>query len=128
MRSPPSPVRRRRSRQACYQSGGSSPYCALQVRVLTATPIPRLRTPSPWVNKSVNISNVETYGLDLEGNYAARLFDRPASLRFLTAWQPHVIYRQPGLTTVDQGGAAFGAGGMAATPAVRLSAYLRSAR
>jgi iron complex outermembrane receptor protein len=53
------------------------------------------------------------------------LFGRPASLRFLTAWQPHVIYRQPGLTTVDQGGAAFGPGGMAATPSVRLSAYLR---
>ena len=47
------------------------------------------------------------------------------SLRFLTAWQPHVYYRQPGLATADQGGVAFGAGGMASTPAVRVSGFLR---
>jgi outer membrane receptor protein involved in Fe transport len=47
------------------------------------------------------------------------------SLRVLTAWQPHVYYRQPGLATVDQGGVAFGAGGMASTPAVRVSGYFR---
>jgi outer membrane receptor protein involved in Fe transport len=110
---------------ACYQSGGSSPYCALQVRPNGYTDTSAANAVTGWVNKSVNISNVETYGLDFETNYSTRLFGRPASLRFLTAWQPHVIYRQPGLTTIDQGGAAFGPGGMAATPSVRLSAYLR---
>jgi iron complex outermembrane receptor protein len=110
---------------ACYQSGGTSPYCALQVRPNGYTDSSAANAVTGWVNKSVNISNVETYGLDFETNYSTRLFDRPASLRLLTAWQPHVIYRQPGLTTIDQGGAAFGAGGMAATPSVRVSAYLR---
>ena len=47
------------------------------------------------------------------------------SLRVLTAWQPHVYYRQPGLATSDQGGVAFGPGGMAATPAVRVSGFFR---
>jgi iron complex outermembrane receptor protein len=110
---------------ACYQSGGSSPYCALQRRPNGYTDTSAANAVTTWINRSVNISNVETYGLDLEANYSTRLFDRPASLRFLTAWQPHVIYRQPGLTTVDQGGAAFGPGGMAATPSVRLSVSLR---
>lgn len=110
---------------ACYQSGGSSPYCALQVRPNGYTDKSVSNAVTTWINRSVNISNIETYGLDFESNYSTRLFGRPASLRMLTAWQPHVIYRQPGLATIDQGGAAFGASGMAATPSVRLSAFLR---
>ena len=111
--------------QACYQSGGSSPYCALQVRPNGYSDKSAANAVTSWVNRSVNISEVETFGLDLEGNYAGRLFDRPMSIRVLTAWQPHVYYRQPGLATVDQGGVAFGAGGMASTPAVRVSGYFR---
>ena len=110
---------------ACYQSGGSSPYCALQIRPNGYTNTSAANAVTTWINQSVNISNIETYGLDFETNYSTRLFGRAASLRFLTAWQPHLIYRQPGLATIDQGGAAFGASGMAATPSVRLSAYLR---
>lgn len=111
--------------QACYQSGGSSPYCALQVRPNGYSDKSAANAVTSWVNRSVNIAEIETFGLDLEGNYAGRLFDRPMSLRVLTAWQPHVYYRQPGLATVDQGGVAFGAGGMASTPAVRVSSYWR---
>jgi iron complex outermembrane receptor protein len=111
--------------QACYQSGGTSPYCALQKRPNGYTDTSAANAVTAWVNRSVNISEVETFGLDLEGNYAARLFDRPMSLRVLAAWQPHVYYRQPGLATVDQGGVAFGSGGMASTPAVRVSGYFR---
>jgi outer membrane receptor protein involved in Fe transport len=110
---------------ACYQSGGTSQYCALQVRPNGYTNTSTANAVTTWINQSVNISDIETYGLDLETNYSTRLFDRPASLRFLTAWQPHLIYRQPGLTTIDQGGAAFGSNGMSATPSVRLSASLR---
>jgi outer membrane receptor protein involved in Fe transport len=110
---------------ACYQSGGSSPYCALQKRPNGYSDKSAANAVTSWVNRSVNIAEVETFGLDLEANYATRLFERPASLRVLTAWQPHVYYRQPGLAVVDQGGAAFGAGGMASTPAVRVSGYFR---
>jgi outer membrane receptor protein involved in Fe transport len=111
--------------QACYQSGGTSPYCALQKRPNGYKDTSAANAVTSWVNRSVNIAEVETFGIDLEGNYATKLFDRPASLRVLTAWQPHVYYRQPGLATVDQGGAAFGAGGMASTPAVRVSGFFR---
>jgi iron complex outermembrane receptor protein len=110
---------------ACYQSGGTSPYCALQVRPNGYTDTSAANAVTSWVNRSVNISEIETFGLDFEANYSGKAFDRPMSLRFLTAWQPHVYYRQPGLATNDQGGVAFGAGGMAATPAVRISAFLR---
>jgi outer membrane receptor protein involved in Fe transport len=110
---------------ACYQSGGTSPYCALQRRPNGYTDTSAANAVTTWINRSVNISEVETFGLDFEANYSGKLFDRPASFRFLTAWQPHVYYEQPGLATVDQGGVAFGAGGMAATPAVRVSGFFR---
>jgi outer membrane receptor protein involved in Fe transport len=110
---------------ACYQSGGTSPYCALQVRPNGYTNTSTSNAVTTWINQSVNISDIETYGLDFETNYTTRLFGRNASLRFLSAWQPHMIYRQPGLATIDLGDVAFGAGGMAATPSVRLSTYFR---
>lgn len=110
---------------ACYASGGSSPYCALQRRPNGFSDRSPANAVTNWYNRSVNISEIETLGLDLEANYAGRLFGRPMSLRFLTAWQPHVYYRQPGLATSDQGGVAFGPLGMAATPAVRVSGFLR---
>jgi outer membrane receptor protein involved in Fe transport len=75
--------------------------------------------------QNVNISQIETWGVDFEANYAMTLFDRPLSLRALTAWQPHIYYRQPNVTTIDQGGVAFGPTGLGASPSVRVSAYLR---
>lgn len=110
---------------ACYASGGTSPYCALQKRPNGFADKSAANAVTSWVNRSVNISEIETLGLDLEANYSGRLMERPMSLRFLTAWQPHVYYRQPGLATSDQGGVAFGPGGMAATPAVRVSGFFR---
>jgi outer membrane receptor protein involved in Fe transport len=110
---------------ACYKSGGTSPYCALQRRPNGFTDTSAANAVTAWINQSVNISNIETWGADLEANYAGKLFDRPMSLRFLTAWQPHVYYRQPDLPVIDQGGVAFGPGGMASTPSVRVSGYFR---
>lgn len=111
--------------QLCYASGGSSPYCAMQTRPNGFTDTSAANAVTAWTTSYVNIAEVETWGADLEANYQGKLFGRPASLRVLTAWQPHVYYRQPGLTTVDQGGVAFGSLGLASTPAVRVSAFLR---
>jgi iron complex outermembrane receptor protein len=111
--------------QLCYTSGGSSPYCAMQTRPNGYTDTSAANAVTAWYTGYINISEVDTWGMDLEANYQGKLFDRPASLRVLTAWQPHVYYRQPGLVTVDQGGVAFGSLGLASTPAVRVSAFLR---
>jgi iron complex outermembrane receptor protein len=110
---------------ACYTSGGTSPYCGLQKRPNGFADKSAANAVTAWYNRSVNISEIETEGIDFETNYSNKLFDRAMSLRFLTAWQPHVYYRQPGVATVDQGGVAFGPGGMAATAAVRVSAFFR---
>jgi len=111
--------------QACYASGGSSPYCALQTRPNGFTDKSAANAVTRWYTKYYNIAEIETWGADLEVNYATTMFDRPAAVRFLGAWQPHVYYRQPGVTTTDQGGVAFGPLGMAAGPALRLTGLFR---
>jgi iron complex outermembrane receptor protein len=111
--------------QACYASGGTSPFCALQVRPNGYTDTSAANAVTRWYTKYYNIAEIETWGADLEVNYSATLFDRPASLRFLGAWQPHVYYRQPGAPTTDQGGVAFGPLGMAAGPDLRLTGLFR---
>ena len=111
--------------QLCYTSGGSSPYCAMQTRPVNYTSTAASNAVTAWYTQQINIAEIETYGMDFEANYTSKLFDRPMQLRLLTAWQPHVFYRQPGLVTVDQGGVAFGALGLASTPAVRVSAFFK---
>lgn len=114
---------------ACYDSGGSSPYCALQTRPIgfarTPANMVTANTVTSFISTSLNLASVETWGVDAEMNYSGRLFSRPMSLRLLGAWQPHLRTIQPGLTTLDQAGVAFGINGFAATPSVRLSAFFR---
>jgi outer membrane receptor protein involved in Fe transport len=109
----------------CYASGGSSPYCALQIRPINYTNTTAANAPTAWIVENVNLSQVETYGVDFEGNYSGKLFSRPMSLRALVAWQPHIYFRQPGVATIDQGGAAFGPTGYGATPRWRSTVYFR---
>ncbi|WP_067677114.1 TonB-dependent receptor domain-containing protein [Tsuneonella dongtanensis] len=110
--------------QACYQSGGSSPYCALQERLGSFT------DPSPanaWTtvyNYLKNISEIKTWGVDLEMAVRGRPFGIPASLRLLAAYQPHLYFRQPNVADRDQAGAAFGPLSFQATPTVRLTGFL----
>lgn len=111
--------------QACYASGGTSPFCALQERPLGFSNTSAANVVTRWYTKYFNIAQVETYGADLEVNYSHELFGRPASFRFLGAYQPHVYYRQPGVTTTDQGGVGFGPLGLAAGPSLRLAAFVR---
>ena len=110
---------------ACYASGGTSQYCALQIRPNGFADKSAANAVQAWIVQNVNISEIETWGVDFEGNYATDVFDHPLSLRALVAWQPHVYYRQPNVTTIDQGGVAFGPTGLSATPSVRVSGYLR---
>ncbi|GGE76535.1 TonB-dependent receptor [Niveispirillum cyanobacteriorum] len=111
--------------QACYASGGTSPYCLLQERPNGFADRSAANAVTRWLTKNINLSEIETWGIDTELNYSAELLDRPMMFRVLAAWQPHVYYRQPNVATLDQGGVAFGPLGLAATPSVRLSAFFR---
>jgi iron complex outermembrane recepter protein len=75
-----------------------------------------------WLVKPINLAQVTTSGFDVEINYSGRVFGRTLSLRGLAAYQPHIRYIQPSVPTIDQGGVAFGATGITASPAWRLTA------
>jgi len=71
-----------------------------------------------------NIAKVKTWGIDVEASYAGRLFDKALSLRVLMNYQPHIYYEQPGIATIDQGGAGWGQNGLMPSPSVQVSAFL----
>ena len=112
----------------CYDSGGTSPYCALQVRPggFDRTPANQAASNAvtAWISQAINLSQVETEGVDVEANFQSSILARPFAARLLAAYQPHIYYRQPGVPTSDQGGAAFGPLGVAAAPTVRLTGIL----
>lgn len=94
--------------KACYASGGTSPYCALQTRALgNYTDTSAANYVTKWFNQGVNIGLLKTSGIDLESNYRTRVADRPFSVRALVAYKPHLIYAQSALPTIDQAGAAY---------------------
>jgi hypothetical protein len=57
--------------QACYASGGTSPFCALQVRPNGFTDKSAANAVTRWYTKYQNIAEIETWGADLEVNYSA---------------------------------------------------------
>jgi iron complex outermembrane recepter protein len=108
--------------QACYQSGGSSPYCAQIIRPsYTSTAPTNLVT--AWLTEWVNISSLNTYGDDLEVNYNNHWRDHPYDVRLLASYQPHIIYTQPANDTYDQGGVANGPTPLTASPSLRMTGW-----
>ena len=105
---------------ACYDSGGTSPYCSLQERPNGFTDTSASNAWTAVYNRLFNIGVIDTYGADLEVSYSGEVFNRPLGIRFLGTYQPHLYFRQPNVTERDQGGAAFGPIGFAATPTKRI--------
>ncbi|MCX8477830.1 MAG: TonB-dependent receptor [Sphingomonas sp.] len=109
---------------ACYTSGGTSPYCDLQRRPGSFSDTSAANAWTAVYNGLFNISEIKTWGADLEINYGGHLFGRPLAVRLLGAYQPHLWFRQPNVASRDQAGAAFGPVGFAATPTVRLTGFV----
>lgn len=111
--------------QACYASGGTSPYCLLQERPGSFTDTAATNQWTAVYNGLFNISSIKTWGIDLEANYSTTVFDRPFSFRLLASYQPQLQFAQPNVATREQAGAAFGPVGFAATPKWRVVGFLR---
>lgn len=109
------------AQQACYASGGTSPYCALQTRPNGFTDASPANAVTSWRSININIAKVETYGLDLELNYAGTLLDRRFSLRGFVNWQPHLNFNTPGLSDLDHGGVAYSTNALYPAPQVKAS-------
>jgi outer membrane receptor protein involved in Fe transport len=108
--------------QACYSSGGTSPYCAQIIRP-SYTDTSASNVVTAWISNFNNIATQETWGDDLEMNYAGRVAQHPFSTRLLVSYQPHIVYVQPGNDTYDMGGVANGPTPLTASPSIRLTAW-----
>ena len=103
---------------ACYASGGSSPFCSLQVRPLGFTNTTTANNATVFFTASpLNIATVSTHGLDFEANYATQLAGQPLSLRFLGSWQPTLKSEAPPSSTTDAAGVSI--------PKLRLQGMIR---
>ena len=111
--------------RACYASGGSSPYCTLQVRALGNFSPVATNVVTEWSATFFNIAEIHTRGADLEVNYATRFASRPLTLRGFITYQPTLTYKTPGLPTLEQSGVAFGSGGLQASPETRATLMIR---
>ena len=110
---------------ACYNSGGTSFWCSLQTRALGNFSKVPANVVVSWATRPFNIANIHTWGGDLELNYSSRIGTHPVAVRGMLTWQPHIKYVRPFLSTLDQGGAAYGAGGLQASPSTRATLLLR---
>jgi iron complex outermembrane receptor protein len=109
---------------ACYASGGTSPYCALQTRPLGFTNTSAANAVTSFTNTVINIGSMRTHGFDFEAAYRTRVLGNPLGLRLLTTYQPHIVYQTPGLQTVDMAGVAYGPNGLQATAKVRSTFFV----
>jgi outer membrane receptor protein involved in Fe transport len=110
--------------RTCVDSQGASPYCQLYVRPLPYTNTTAANNLTAVYTKQINIAEQDTNGIDFEFNYATRWFSRPATVRLLSTYQPNILYRQPGIVTLNQGGAAFGTNGVTSAPIWRHTLFL----
>ncbi|RVU03211.1 TonB-dependent receptor [Novosphingobium umbonatum] len=111
--------------QACYASGGTSPFCSLQTRALgNYTDTSAANVVTRWSVQPFNIGSIRTFGLDGEVNYTTRLVGRPVTLRVMGTYQPHIYYEQAGVQTTDQGGVTTGPVGMGPAPKLRITSTM----
>jgi outer membrane receptor protein involved in Fe transport len=118
------------TQSVCYASKGTSAYCALQMRPGCFDPTNPACTAAAnqvtgWIDVFQNVSKIETYGADVELNYATRMFEHALKARLLTTWQPHYLFAQPGAPTYDFGNVAYpNLVPLQAVPAVQMTATL----
>jgi iron complex outermembrane receptor protein len=103
--------------QSGCNTAGVQAYCDLILRNSAGAVV-------NYIQRNVNLAEIDTAGIDMEVNYRGQLFGRPLALRGLAAYQPHIRYIQPSVPTIDQGGVAFGSNGLTASPSWRLTATL----
>jgi outer membrane receptor protein involved in Fe transport len=94
------------TQQACYASGGTSPYCALIQRA-SGSAVDQTSAVTAYYIKPFNLAQVKSHGVDVEANYVTRLAGKRLAMRVMGNYQPHIYYIQPGSAVVDQGGAGW---------------------
>ncbi len=81
---------------ACINSGGASPLCQLIVRPINCCTTTTFNNAMTRVYTTyINLARQYTKGVDLELNYANRLFEMPFNMRLLASYQPESVNVDP---------------------------------
>ena len=109
---------------ACYAGGGTSAsnpgtsaYCQLIVRNAAGSV-------TQWKQTFINLAELDSTGADIELGWRTSLRSRPLSLRILSTYQPHLIYKQPGIADSDYAGSSFGTNAIQASPVWRATLFV----
>ncbi|HUO22081.1 MAG TPA: TonB-dependent receptor [Caulobacteraceae bacterium] len=105
----------------CIESNGTSPYCALTPRPFPISDHTTDNFALATISVPYNIASLDTYGADIEANYAATVLGRPLTLRGLASYQPHILYNNGLSGLVDMGDSATGQGGTQPSPSWKLT-------
>lgn len=109
--------------QACYASGGSSPYCELQVRPGGFTDTSAANTVTGFYSRNINLALIKTHGFDLEMNYRSAIFAKPFSARLFANYQPELSFVTP-LTTIAHAGVVYDTNSLYPSPKWSATALL----
>ena len=108
---------------ACYAGGGTSAsnpgtsaYCQLIVRNAAGSV-------TQWKQTFINLAELDSVGADIELGWRTTIKSRPLSLRVLSTYQPHLIYKQPGIADSDYAGSSFGTNAIQASPVWRATLF-----
>ena len=107
--------------QICIASGGTSPFCALTPRPFPITNTTTANLLTATIQQPQNIAALDTYGADVEANYAATIMSRPLTLRGLVSYQPHILYNNGPTGLVDMGDSVTGQSGTQPTPSIKVT-------
>lgn len=97
----------------CNSSNGTSPYCALYIRPISATSTSPANYPIEVLSESLNVNKTTTHGIDGEVNYHFDLADIDSddlegsiNNRLLVAYQPTLLtFSLPGAAVTNAAGA-----------------------
>ena len=111
------------NQQACYTSGGTSPYCELQVRPNGFADTSPANVVTAFYSRNINLAEVRAYGFDFELNYQTAVFKRPFSLRLLVNHQPRLSFVTQN-SVLNHAGVAYDTGSLYPSPKWSATAYL----
>jgi outer membrane receptor protein involved in Fe transport len=111
------------NQQACYASGGTSPYCELQVRPNNFTDTSTANTVQAFYSRNINLAEIKANGIDFELNYQSTLFDRPFSARIFVNHQPKLSFVTQN-SVLEHAGVAYDTGSLYPSPKWSATGYL----
>jgi iron complex outermembrane receptor protein len=95
------------AQRICQSSGGTAIQCTQAIRPFPITNTTPANAVTKWIRSTLNLAQLQTYGLDFEANYRGSLWGHAFSVRPLLTYAPHTRLIQNGAETQESSGVAW---------------------